>query len=488
MKEEQKTLDVSVRSGIRWNLLFTFLGQIVAVGFTLGLTRFLVPEDYGIMAVALAFTSIIETFAGLSTLTALVRLPALTDAYLSSVLVVTLSTGLLIAVGLAVAAPHVASFYGRPDLATIFYCFSLLIPLRLVQVIPTAVMQRAFRFNHLALVSFGSMLLSGFCSLYLAYAGWGWQALLAKAVIFQVLCTLAYGLLAWPRFSWRPRREELKALMRFGGPDSISQFVLQFGRKVDDIIIGKWLGTSALGIYTLAYTLYMWPIRSIKGQVGRVVFSALALVQQDRAEISRQYLRLIGLATHLGYPLILGFLATSDLVLLLMRGSSWMGVVPVLRLLSVASLFEVCAFPGLVFQVVGQTGGYLRTVLLSRGLTVLGVVLTVPFGLMAVAGSIVVTSFVNFFIYTHSIGKLIPLKIGEAVATVARSGLGSTLMFGGVVVLRFLLSDYLVPIAELALSVVAGIGIYVFFIRRFQPLVFAEFRNLFPGKKASVRR
>jgi O-antigen/teichoic acid export membrane protein len=106
------------------------------------------------------------------------------------------------------------------------------------------------------------------------------------------------------------------------------------------------MGTGVLGIYSLAYSLYMWPISNIKGRISQVVFAALSKIQTDPASMSKYYLKVVSLSTLLGFPIIIGFASVCDLAVPIIMGEKWLPAVAVLRILGIASLFEICVFPG----------------------------------------------------------------------------------------------------------------------------------------------
>ncbi|GAB2786729.1 lipopolysaccharide biosynthesis protein [Rhabdobacter roseus] len=456
-----RRLERSIQSGIRWNLVASLLGQAINVVFTLWLSRLLLPKDYGVVAIALAFSSVVDLLGQLGSTAALTQRPTLNDKYYTAAFVIMGITGSTAMLLMWVAAPLVASFYQQAEIQWILYAFALTLPFGLVRSVPVALLQRSLHFNRIAVIDFISTFLSGILAVYLASQGLGWKALVAKSIAFQLIQTISYCFLAWPRFRWELGWAEIKELLRFGIPQSLTQLVLLVGRRIDDVMIGKWIGTTSLGIYSMAYSLYLWPLANIKGRIAQVSFAALTKVQHDPQAISRYYLKLTSLTAYLSFPVIIGFGATSDLVVQLVMGEQWREVVPVLRLLGLASLFEVCISPGSVYQAVGRTDLFFRAMLATRFLTILGILVALPFGLIGVAVSLVVSGMLNFFLFNYFVGQLIPLTNRAVFGAISKSSAFSFILLVAVVGIRYLITSYVADEAELIITVLTGLTTYL---------------------------
>jgi teichuronic acid exporter len=468
-KDGLDTFENSVFSSIRWNLILSFAGQLSNIGITLVLSRLLEPNDFGIMAAALALVGLIESFGSFGSTSALTQRQTLSDQFYSAVLIIAGGSAIVMMLTVWVLSPYLASFYQNPDLKNVFLLLSLSIPFQFLETFPLAELQRRLSFDRIAITSFFSIIISGVISLYLAYAGYGWVALIVRLFLLQSIRTIYFCFVAWPKFKFAPSRKEIKELLRYGIPQSLSQFMLLFGRRIDDILIGKWMGTGVLGIYSLAYSLYMWPISNIKGRISQVVFAALSKIQTDPASMSKYYLKVVSLSTLLGFPIIIGFASVCDLAVPIIMGEKWLPAVAVLRILGIASLFEICVFPGAIYQAVGRTTTYLKTTTITRVVAVAGILVGLNFGLEGVAESVVVTSLMSFFIYNHFVGQLIPVTNLTMLRIILKNGLPSLAMLFLIVLYRLTLGNQFTPAYELAISVTIGIASYGVLIKLFHP-------------------
>lgn len=426
------------------------------------------------MTATLAFVGLIETFGSLGSASALTQRQVLSDRFYSAVMLIAGTSALFMMLVVWLSSPYIASFYQNPDLESAFFLLSLTIPLQFLETFPLAELQRRLLFEKIAVTSFFGIVISGIVSVYLAYAGYGWVALVVRLLLAQGVRTFYFCFIAWPKFKFDPAIKEVKELVNYGVPQSMSQFMLLFGRRIDDILIGKWMGTGTLGIYSLAYSLYMWPISNIKGRISQVVFAALSKVQQDPVAMSYHYLKVVSLATLIAFPIIFGFASVCDLAVPIVMGEKWLPAIPVLRILGVASLFEICVFPGAIFQAVGKTKTYLKIITITRIIAVSGILVGINFGLEGVAESVVVTSFISFFIHNYFVGSLIPLTNIAIMKIITKNAFPAIVMLLLVLLFRFALGQYFTPVYQLVTAILLGGTFYGAFIKKFHPELFTK--------------
>ncbi|NIJ55993.1 lipopolysaccharide biosynthesis protein [Dyadobacter arcticus] len=480
------TFENSVFPSIRWNLILSFAGQLCNIGITLVLSRLLEPNDFGMMAAALALVALIEAFGSLGGTAALTQRPILSDEFYSAVFIVAGAMAILMILLISGLSPLLASFYDRPELRNIFLLLTLSIPFQFLEIFPLAELQRRLAFDKIASITFFSIIIAGILSLYLAYLGYGWVALVVRLLLIQGIRTVCFCVIAWPRFKIVLRLQEVKDLLHFGIPQSLSQFMSIFGRRIDDILIGKLMGTGVLGVYSLAYNLYMWPVSNIKGRISQVVFSALSKVQSDPAAMGNYYLKVVSLATLIGFPVIIGFASVCDLAVPVIMGEKWMAAVPILRILGIASLFEICVFPGAIYQATARTRTYLKATIITRVIAVIGILAGLGFGLEGVAGSIVITSFISLFIYNYFVRKLIPVTNWLLFSIILKGSLFSFVMLFLIVSFRIMLGSHFSETQELMLSVLIGMLSYGILMKKYHPDLFGG-SMLSSQKKAPAR-
>lgn len=101
--------------------------------------------------------------------------------------------------------------------------------------------------------------------------------------LLKLLIVLVKAPHSWhPKFSFDHRI--LKPAVSFGTFQLGSQVINQLRTRLDQIVVGKWLGTDALSIYTIAKELVLQPNKIIGPIVSRIVLPRLAKSQKAKVE------------------------------------------------------------------------------------------------------------------------------------------------------------------------------------------------------------
>src|SRR5947199_8597947 len=96
----------------------------------------------------------------------------------------------------------------------------------------------------------------------------------------------------------RPRKQVgMRSMMRFGGMITLNQIVAYVAYNFEKILLGRFWGTEAVGMYSRAYQLISIPIDNLHAVVGEIAFPALSRLQDDANRLKTYFLK--------GYAVIL---------------------------------------------------------------------------------------------------------------------------------------------------------------------------------------
>lgn len=348
------SLTVQTTKGILWSGSSQAARQILQIGITAILARLLTPADFGVLAMVTVFTSFIALFSELGLGAALVQRKGVTEAHLSTAFWMTLLAGAALMILTMASSPLVAWFYGRDRLTPIVLVISVNFLIGATGAVPQALLQRNMEFGRLALIENGALLGSGLAAIFLAWRGWGVWSLVGQSV---VSVSLTAGL-AWSLSGWRPRWLFRRSCLRelWGFSSHLLGFnVLHYAaRNLDNLLIGKFLGATALGYYTLAYRLMMLPLQNVSWVLGRVLFPAFARIQTELARVRHNYIRLIRYISLLTFPMMAGMAVVAPELIRILYGNQWERAIFLVRVLCLVGLL----------QSVGTTVG---TIYLSQG-------------------------------------------------------------------------------------------------------------------------
>lgn len=384
-----------VRSGLSTissqGLLF-----IIQMLTTVVLARLLTPTDYGLIGMVtlvLGFARIFRV-SGLSTATQ--QRSQITVDQVSGLFWLGAMVGLALGACVVASAPLVAWFFHREELVPITMVLALTFPIDGVAIQHDALLRRHMRFGSLSLLNVLTLLCSGSVSIGLALAHWGYWSLVAGTVAsaaFNALCIFA--LCPWvPK---RPSRAEgLGSMVRFGIHVTAFDFVNYFSRNLDNILIGRFIGSEELGFYSKAYSLFMLPISQIRSPVSQVAMPMLSAIHEDRERFVRYYLRLTDMLATVMMPLTVFAFVQAEFLIRVFLGPQWMEVVPLFRVLAVAGVIQgVSSTTGLVLLSRGDSRRYLWVGVVIGSVFMAGFAIGLHWGTLGMAAAYTILNYVT---------------------------------------------------------------------------------------------
>ena len=346
---------------------------LLRTGSMMILARLLVPRDFGLIGMVTACTGILGLFkdAGLSTAT--VQRTSITQAQTSTLFWINLGVGWLLAGLVVLAAPVVVSFYSEPRLLWVTVALGSSFIFYGAGAQHRAILQRSMRFVTLAIIDTVSIVLSIVVTIGMALAGEGYWAL----VMSNVVPPAVGGLGAWLATGWIPgrprRRSGVRSMLVFGGTMSLVNAIGYFAYNVDKVLVGRFWGAAALGIYGRAYQLINLPTENLLSSISSVAFAALSRVQNDAPRLRNYFLKGYGFFVSVVVPITVACALFSQDIILVFLGPQWHDAANIFRFLSPAVLAFVLIQPfGWLLYACGQMRRSLGIALVVAPTVILG--------------------------------------------------------------------------------------------------------------------
>ncbi len=286
--------------------LYTLLasGVTVTLGFlrTVLLARFLLPEHFGVVALAMFFVILIARLRSLGFDKALIHKQTTQGPVFETYVALKSSVVLLFTLLLILIAPLIAHFYPhRPHLLPVMIALSFIIALAAFNQMQETALQIQLRFREIAVINVVSAITMTAVAPTLAWLGWGVWSLVAE----QASGIIARGILLWGLFRAAPLRarwhkDVARWFWAYGKANWIGANVGYLLDRFDDFWVGTVLGTGALGYYNRAYEFARYPRRLLANSLITVMSPIFARLQADRLALSKAYFRLMGLLVRVG--------------------------------------------------------------------------------------------------------------------------------------------------------------------------------------------
>lgn len=326
------------------------------------LARLLPPSEFGLVALAMAFVVFTLSFSDAGLGQSLVRTPPEDQEVWSSAFwMIALLSGSLSVLLLLIAWPA-GWLFGEPRLAALVWALA---PLPLVQgMIAPAIADLQQRENFLTLAAaeaFGA-LAGTLAAVWVAFSGGGAWALVAQQLAMWSGKAVVVTATTRLRPSFMLKLDRLGTHVRFGR-DTAGWSLLNFlSRQVDPLVIAKFMGTTTLGFYSVAYRLMNLPMYLISGPIQSTLYSRMVRLHDNPAALrSLVFIATRAIASFVFPPLAV--LAVSSAAFMhVFLSERWEPAAALLSiLLPVGALQTITALNGAVLMSIGRTDLRLRT-------------------------------------------------------------------------------------------------------------------------------
>ena len=418
---------MSVRAAAVWSLAATYVGFVVQFAVSVLISRyFLSPAEVGIYSVALSAAMLVAVLQDFGITRWISGQADLTDAQVRTCF--TISVIFALAIGLVVAALAwpLARIYDEPTLFTLLLVIAgsyLIVPFGIV---PNALLTRAMKFRSLFVVNTGAGITNG--AVALALAANGYSALsLAWALVAQALVRAMLGnWLSKARLPFPPSLADARPILNFGSASSVLFISGALGTRTPELIIGRLLGLTAVGLYGRAASLALQLHSLMAGAVGQVFYPAFRRLRDSGAELDRPYLRLVAAYSGVVWPAMAMLAVAAEPLVLVLYGEKWAGVAGPLRWVALAEILFVALPLHVELPILlGRIGTLIRYNLFDTAVSIGLLTAAAFYGLEWAAASRLGYGVVWYLIYAAFMRQLVGFDWRSMAVAYARSGAGA---------------------------------------------------------------
>ena len=441
-----------------WNAINRFSSQGIQFVFNILIARILLPEDYGAIALLGIFMAVSQAFIDSGFANALIRKTDRTDKDYNTVFYFNIVIASFFCAILWFTAPAIARFYDTPILtkAMRIICFNLVI--NAFGAIQHTRLTIDINFKSKAIISIITISVVGAVGLWMAVHGYGIWTLVFQSLVSSSLNTV----LAWTFVKWRPRLvfswNSLKEMFPFGSKLLVSSLFDTIWGNMYNIVIGKVMNPAALGVYNRAESFATFPSSNIYGLVQGVSYPVLCSIQDDRQRLRETFRKFVRLFAYIVFPMMIGLAVVADPFIRLVLTDTWQESIPYLQILCFALMWYPLDAINITFpNVLGHSEYYLRGVVANKVISLLTLLITIPFGLKALCIGQVVTYIVFLFVNSFYTGRLIRYNVFHQLKDISPILILS--IFMGLVV--FFVTRLVSPTwLKLLLGILSGVIVY----------------------------
>ncbi|MCK5644761.1 MAG: lipopolysaccharide biosynthesis protein, partial [Gammaproteobacteria bacterium] len=246
--------------------------------------------------------------------------------------------------------------------------------------------------------------------------------------------TFIYVVLVWITEHWRPKLHfnwnDIKTIIGYSANLSGFSLLNYFSRNADYLLIGKFLGATSLGYYTLAYRLMLFPLSKISSVLSKVMFPALSQIQHDNSKFKKFYFKSTKYTAFVTFPLMLGLFAVADEFVLVVFGVKWVPVIFLIKVLSIVGLMQsIETTVGSIYLAKGRTDWLFRWGIFSSIITVSAIIIGLQWGINGVAVCYMIAALLIAYPNFAIPFRLIDLSFTDFVLNLKEETATSLIMF-----------------------------------------------------------
>jgi PST family polysaccharide transporter len=386
------------------------------------------------------------------------------------------------------SAGTVAVMFSEPKLAPIIQVLSILFAIASLRGVQQALLEQQFAYKAIAARSLIGTFIGGAIAIIFALRGFGVWSL----VVQQLVAEFVGVAVLWRASEWRPQwqfsRQHFRHLFGF----SINILALNFlgfiNNRSDDLLIGYFLGSIALGYYAIAYRILTIMTQLLVDSTSQVALPAFSQLQAEPDRFRNAYYRVTQTTSAIAFPIFFGVFAVAPEIIEVLFGKQWLPSVPVLQVLAFVGLLRsVTYFKGSVFMALGKPSWKLWLNLLSAALNLIGFFIAVRWGIVAVACAYLARACIVFPIGQLVISRSIDIPFLGYLRQFVTPFLSSLVMTGVILGIKQILGNFLSLLISIALYTIVGAFVYGLniycFDRSFWQKIKEFLRLLLPASK-----
>ncbi|MEM7712006.1 MAG: MOP flippase family protein [Cyanobacteria bacterium P01_A01_bin.68] len=466
--------------GVIWSAIENWGSRIISFVVFLLLARLLDPKTFGLVALSSVFFAFMQVFLDQGFSQAIIQRKEVDREHLDTAFWTNISIALLLLTLSIAGAGLIASLFKEPQLTPIIRWLSLSFVFGALNSVQSAILSRQLAFKTLSLRTLTATFAGGIVGVAMALMGFGVWSLVGQ----QIANGLAGVIVLWSTSDWKPgfnfSKTHFKELFSFG-INVVGIKALNFlNRRSDDLLIGYFLGSVALGYYTVAYRILLMVNQLMVGTIQKTAMPVFSRLQSEPERLKQAFYSAIGLTTLIAFPIFLGLFALAPELVVVIFGQEWEASIPVMQVLNlIGLLYAGFNYNNPLIMALGKPGLGLGLSSVQAIGNIIGFAIAVRWGIVAVAAAYVIRAYLTAPITLWIVNKLIPINFKTYLSQYAAPFFASLLMVLSIFGAKYFLREVVNLHIVLAICILLSVVIYILTIRLIAPQLFRRAINLF---------
>jgi len=355
LQRSDDSLSKRVIHGGVWMFILRLANRSIVLIRTIVLARLLAPNDFGLFGIAMLSLTSIEALTNIGFDRALIHRKGDIKNLLSTAWTVQVIRGLLLSLALFFGAPLVGRFFQEPSVEIIIKVLGSAVFIKSLQNIGVVYFQKELNFQNQFIYESIGIVVELSVAVSIALISHNVWALVFAYLARNITQTIVSYLIHKFRPTINLSISNSKTLINFGRWIWGTSVLVFLATQGDDIILGKVLGTTALGLYLMAFQISNIATTDISHVISKVAFPLYSKLQDEINKLKNVYKEVFHIIMTFTLPITVGiFLVLPDFAYIFL-GNKWLAMIPAARILVWAGLIRsITVIGGTLFQAVGK--------------------------------------------------------------------------------------------------------------------------------------
>lgn len=406
------------------SFLWTFVEKILTqgIGFVISLilARLLNPSDYGLIAMLSVFISVADSIIDSGFSKALIQKQDRTEKDFSTVFYCNIVISLLCYVLLYICAPFIANIFKQPLLTQVTRIYGLCLIVYSLSLVQKTRLFISYNFRKVAIVSTASIIISGTIAVTMAFKGYGVWSL----VVYYLMSGFISSILLWLIGHWYPKAQfsvaSFKYIIRFGSNLLGANLIGNLSTNLYNLIIGRYYSSASLGFFNRSQSIALTFPSNLSNIMTQASYPVFCELQYDHKKLASVFSKYIQLSFMLCAPIMTLLFCLSKPLVLMILTEKWSQCVLFIQIMSVGFMFDpLMRLNSNVINVTGNSKYSLYSEVLKKIAMAICLISALPFGLEYVVVSLSIYSFIDIFIVSFYVNKVVGISLTDEIRLIA---------------------------------------------------------------------
>lgn len=397
------------------------LGVFEIASFAI-MSRLLTKEDFGYYAAISAITAIFATFSDTGIGSAIIQQKKLTPRYINNAFTLSFLFGSIVSVIMLAMAGILANTIIDNNMRGPLMLMAITLVFHSLTSVNTGIMYRKLQFLQVGLISLISLVVTTVIAITLAYNGYGFYAILTKAILASIITYILSLILCKTKYHLAFDIDEYKKIFKFSGWLMASSLFRNLAHQIDRLMMPRLLSVSALGAYNRPKEFIEQISSKLNGIFDTALFPILSDIQDDKQKLGAAFRRSMFYLNGFAMMVTLAFVFNSELIIRIFFGDEWLHI-------KIVAMILACT---LVFNIDGRLADcYLRSLAMTKEqfffrifetlLKILGLCIGYRWGIVGIAGSVTITNTIAKLIKINYISFKVNISVRETLKIILSS-------------------------------------------------------------------